>query len=75
MILQAMWTLERLWHLLGDGQWHDVKDIAESLEIPPELVILYMLFLGKHDLVEFNMTYESIKISDNIPIVRSVASK
>jgi len=74
-MLQAMWTLERLWHMLGDGQWHSVKDIAESLDIPHELVILYMLFLGKHDLVEFNMTYESIRISDNFPIARSVAIK
>ena len=75
MILQAMWTLERLWHMLGDGKWHSVKDIAESLDIPNELVILYMLFLGKHDLVEFNMTYESIRISDNFPIARSVVIK
>lgn len=58
--------------MLGDGQWHTVTAMAESLDISPDLVILFMLFLGKHDLVKFDTPYENIRISEDVPLIRSV---
>jgi len=58
--------------MLGDGQWHTVIAMSESLDISPDLVILFMLFLGKHDLVKFDTLYENIRISEDVPLVRSV---
>jgi hypothetical protein len=66
-----MWTLKRLWHILGDGQWHTVKEVSESLNTSPDLVVLFMLFLGKHSLVEFDKLHENIRISEDVPLLGS----
>jgi hypothetical protein len=69
-----MWNLEHLWSLLGDGRWHAVKDLADIVSILPELVILFLLFLRKYELVEMDMNCESVRVARDFPVIEGVAS-
>ena len=56
--------LEKLLALLCDNQWHNMKTIAENLEIPEEKFRQMIAFLAEADIIKQNQTNQ-IKLSQN----------
>lgn len=51
-----------------------MKDLADIVSILPELVILFLLFLRKYELVEMDMNCESVRVARDFPVIEGVAS-
>ncbi|MEM3613116.1 MAG: hypothetical protein QXQ85_04725, partial [Candidatus Bathyarchaeia archaeon] len=57
--------LEKLLALLDDNLWHNIKEVAETLQIPPEKAQKIVEFLTEADMIQHNPTTNQIKLNQN----------
>jgi hypothetical protein len=57
--------LERIMNLLGDNVWHNVDEMAKTLEIPQDRLQQTIKFLTETDLVQHNAATNQIKLNQN----------
>ena len=57
--------LEKLLASLGDNVWHNIDEIAKTLEIPQDKLQQIIKFLTETDLVQHNPATNQIKINQN----------
>jgi predicted transcriptional regulator len=57
--------LEKLLALLNDNVWHNIKEVAETLEIPQEKAQKIIEFLTQADMIQHNPTTNQIKLNQN----------
>jgi hypothetical protein len=57
--------LERIMNLLGDNVWHNVDEMAKTLEIPQDKLQQTIKFLTETDLVQHNAATNQIKLNQN----------
>ncbi|MEM0006663.1 MAG: hypothetical protein QXR89_00125 [Candidatus Bathyarchaeia archaeon] len=57
--------LEKLLALLNDDLWHNIKEVAETLQIPPEKAQKIVEFLTEADMIQHNPTTNQIKLNQN----------
>ncbi|MEM3618048.1 MAG: hypothetical protein QXK47_03110 [Candidatus Bathyarchaeia archaeon] len=57
--------LEKLFTLLSDTLWHDITEVAKTLEIPQEKMWQTVEFLIKMDVIQHNPTTNQIKLNQN----------
>jgi len=57
--------LEKLLDLLGDNVWHNIDDMAKTLEIPQSKLQQIIQFLTEADLIQHNPQTNQIKINQN----------
>lgn len=49
-----MWVIDEILMLLKDGNWHDLKEIAEKCSLDELKVKMIVSFLSKYDFVELD---------------------
>ena len=52
---------EILW-LLKDGEWHDLKEIAEKAALPKVKAEMIVSFLGEYDFVQLNENTKKVRL-------------
>jgi predicted transcriptional regulator len=57
--------LERILNLLGDNVWHNVDEMAKTLEIPQEKLQQVVVSLTETDLIQHNSATNQIKLNQN----------
>ena len=57
--------LEKLLALLNDNVWHNIKEVAETLEIPQEKAQKIIEFLTQADMIQHNPTTNQIRLNQN----------
>jgi predicted transcriptional regulator len=57
--------LERILNLLGDNVWHNVDEIAKTLEIPQDKLQQVVTSLTETDLIQHNSATNQIKLNQN----------
>ena len=57
--------LEKLLALLNDNVWHNIKEVAETLQIPQEKAQKIIEFLTEADMIQHNPTTNQIKLNQN----------
>jgi hypothetical protein len=57
--------LEKLLALLNDDVWHNIKEVAETLEIPQEKAQKIVEFLTEADMIQHNPTTNQIRLNQN----------
>ena len=56
---------EILW-LLKDGEWHDLKEIAEKVALPQDKVEMVASFLAEYDFIQLNENNKQAKLKPTI---------
>lgn len=56
---------EILW-LLRDGEWHDLYQITENIELSEFKVEMAVNFLGKYDFIKLNEKARKIRLQPSI---------
>jgi len=56
---------EILW-LLRDGEWHDLKEIRENIELSKFKVEIAVNFLGEYDFIQLNTKAGRIRLQPSI---------
>lgn len=49
-----MSTLDKILWLLKDGEWHDLKEIAEKIALPESKAEIALEFLSEYNFVQLN---------------------
>jgi len=57
--------LEKILNLLDDNVWHNVDEVAKTVEIPQDKLDQVVTFLTEADLVQQNSTTNQIKLNQN----------
>lgn len=57
--------LEKLLNLLSDNVWHNIDEIAKTLEIPQDKLQQIIKFLTETDLIQHNSATNQIKLDQN----------
>ena len=57
--------LEKLLNLLSDNVWHNIDEIAKTLEIPQDKLQQIIKFLTETDLIQHNPATNQIKLDQN----------
>ncbi|MEM3597239.1 MAG: hypothetical protein QXJ53_03850 [Candidatus Bathyarchaeia archaeon] len=57
--------LEKLLALLSDNVWHNITDVAKTLEIPREKANQIVAFLAQADMIQHNPATNQIKLNQN----------
>jgi len=57
--------LEKLITLLSDNVWHNINDVAKTLEIPQEKTQQIIAFLAQADMIQHNPATNQIKLNQN----------
>jgi hypothetical protein len=57
--------LERILNLLGDNVWHNVDEVAKTLEIPQDRLQQVIVSLTETDLIQHNSATNQIKLSQS----------
>jgi len=57
--------LENLLNLLSDNQWHNIDQIAATLEIPKEKIQQIATFLAETEIIQHNTTTNQIKLDQD----------
>jgi len=57
--------LESLLNLLSDNQWHNIDQIAATLEIPKEKIQQIATFLAETEIIQHNTTTNQIKLDQD----------
>jgi len=57
--------LERLLALLSDNVWHNMDEMAKTLEIPQDKLQQTIKFLTETDIIQHNQATNQIKLSQN----------
>lgn len=48
--------------ILEDGAWHNLKDIAKELGVPPEELTRSIETIAKHKIIEYDATANAIRL-------------
>ena len=56
---------EILW-LLKDGEWHDLKEIAEKVALPQDKVEMVASFLAEYDFIQLKENNKQAKLKPTI---------
>ena len=57
--------LEKLLNLLSDNVWHNIDEMAKTLEIPQDKLQQIIKFLTETDLIQHNPATNQIKLDQN----------
>ena len=57
--------LEKLLSLLGDNVWHNIDEMAKTLEIPQTKLQQILAFLTETELIQHNSATNQIKLDQN----------
>jgi hypothetical protein len=57
--------LEKLLNLLSDNVWHNIDEIAKTLEIPQDKLQQIIKFLTETDMIQHNSATNQIKLDQN----------
>jgi hypothetical protein len=57
--------LEKLLQSLGDNVWHNIDEMAKTLEIPQDKLQQIVKFLTETDLIQHNPSTNQIKLNQN----------
>jgi hypothetical protein len=57
--------LEKLLASLGDNVWHNIDEVAKTLEIPQDKLQQIIRFLAETDLIQHNTATNQIKLDQN----------
>ena len=57
--------LEKLLASLGDNVWHNIDEMAKTLEIPQDKIQQIIKFLTETDLIRHNQATNQIKLNQN----------
>jgi len=57
--------LEKLLSLLGDNVWHNIDEMAKTLEIPQTKLQQILAFLTETELIQHNPATNQIKLDQN----------
>ncbi|MDH5794091.1 MAG: hypothetical protein OEZ18_05990 [Candidatus Bathyarchaeota archaeon] len=57
--------LEKLLNRLSDNVWHNIDEIAKTLEIPQDKIQPIIRFLSEADLIQHNPATNQIKLNQN----------
>lgn len=58
-----MLLIDRIFELLGDMEWHDVREIMERFNLHFIQVIALILFLEKYRFIKVDATCKRVKLS------------
>ena len=57
-----MSTIDDILWLLTDGEWHDLKEIAEKAALPQTKAELVISFLGEYDFVQLKENTKKVRL-------------
>ena len=57
-----MSTIDDILWLLKDGEWHDLKEIAEKVALPQTKAELVVSFLGEYDFIQLNENNKKVRL-------------
>ncbi|MQY62337.1 hypothetical protein GH146_03505 [archaeon] len=57
-----MSTIDEILWLLKDGEWHDLKEIAEKAALPKVKAETVVSFLGEYDFVQLNENTKKVRL-------------
>jgi hypothetical protein len=57
--------LEKLLNLLSDNVWHNIDEMAKTLEIPQDKLQQIIKFLTETDMIQHNSATNQIKLDQN----------
>jgi DNA-binding IclR family transcriptional regulator len=55
-------TIEKLFAILKDGEWHDLTDISDQIEVQTSELTEFMLFLTQQGIISYEDKTQRIKI-------------
>jgi len=55
--------IDALLEILGNGEWHDLDEIARKLKINPGILEETLRFLGEHDLIKYEEETQRAKMN------------
>jgi len=61
-----MSTIDEILWLLKDGEWHELKELAEKAEIPKVKAEMVVSFLGEYDFIQINEDLKRLKLKPSI---------
>ena len=61
-----MSTIDEILFLLKDGEWHDLRVIAEKVALTESKAIMTFEFLNEYDFVQLNENNERAKLKPSI---------
>jgi len=61
-----MSTIDEILWLLKDGEWHELKEIAEKAKIPKVKAKMVVSFLGEYDFIQINEDPKRFKLKPAI---------
>lgn len=57
-----MSTLDKILLLLKDGEWHELKEIAEKIALPEAKAEMAFEFLNEYDFIQLNTDNKKAKL-------------
>lgn len=61
--MRKLLLIDRVFELLGDLKWHDVREIMEKFSLHYVQVIALIIFLEKYGFIKVNAAYRRVKLS------------
>ncbi len=61
-----MSTIDKILWLLKDGEWHNLKEIAEKATLPKVKAEMVVSFLGEYDFIQLNENLKRAKLKPSI---------
>lgn len=61
-----MLPIDEILELLKNGEWHELKEIADKTQLHEFKVELITSFLAEYDFLEFNKKEKKIKLSPEL---------
>ena len=55
-------TTEKLFVILKDGEWHDLTDLSDQIQVHADKLTEFLQFLSKHDIIAYEHRTHRIKI-------------
>ena len=59
---EHMSTIDDILWLLKDGEWHDLKEIAEKATLPQTKAEMVVSFLGEYNFVQLNENPKKVRL-------------
>jgi hypothetical protein len=61
--MKVAYKISRLLEILGDGKWHEITQLRQSMDLSDCELQEITEFLGKYDFAEINEQNKTIKIN------------
>jgi DNA-binding IclR family transcriptional regulator len=61
-------VIDEILELLKNGEWHELKEIAEKTRLQDLKVQLITTFLAEYDFLEFDKKYRKIRLSPQLQL-------